>query len=97
MEIEDFILARPVDDGPPAPTAKPRFVDRLSVAWYASTWYAPTEIIEVTTLEETYLRKVSSRLPPPDPSVPTMRDYYRKLSAAEPTSSGDAQVNSGTP
>jgi len=85
FEIQDFMLARPVDDGPPTPTTDPVFLDQLSCAWYASTWYVPTEILALTILEETHLRKVSSRLPPPDPSVPRMRDFYRGGGERVPT------------
>ena len=85
FEIQNFMVARPAPWDPPSPTAEPRFLDRLSIGLYASTWYAPTEIIAVTISEETYLRKVSSRLPPPDPSVPRMRDFYRGGGEQVPT------------
>lgn len=86
FEIQNFIMAVRPSHGPPSPTDQGILCDTISTGWNASAWYAPTEVIEMTSEPETYLWKVSSRLPPPDPSVPRTRDwdYHRRVPAAEP-------------
>jgi len=66
FEIQNFVVVRP-SPGPPSPTDQGILRDTISTGWYASP-----AVIKMTSVEETYLWKVSSRLPPPDPSVPRM-------------------------